>query len=310
MASPQLENGHLRIAYEVWEHVCRQDLNGAEFRVVGCILRHSWGWKRKECELSISTIAEWCDLSERAVSKAAASLEARNMVKATRGSGRGNLTKWTFNKDWESWKRTNNCSPLKKDEQLFMDEQTGSQRVNNDSSFSTQSFTLSPDKPLIPEGQQPRKTILKESKRNIGAKAPRRKDSAAETWCSEFAEHRGIPYRAETKDYVHLAGLRKTLGCNNGDAPGEWTQAIHNYFLTPQSSYTLADLCCRFDVFRLSALDRYQKPVVRNPEITVGTPNETPTKNICEGCAHDGAQACEQCFYCECGSNYKQAGRK
>lgn len=276
MASPQLENGHLKIANEVWEHIFRQDLSGAEFRVAGCILRYTWGWKKKECELSICVIAEWSDLSERAASRAAQSLEDRNMVNASRGSGRGHLTKWSFNKDWESWKKGEQLGTLSEPERVnnsvpfigVKGEQSGSERVNNSVPFITKPVTLSGCKPKKAKGHQPPKAILKESKSNIGAKAPsetaekhhRSPDAAYEIFCSEFAEHRGIPYRGTKGDFVQLTGLRKVLNCTCVDIPDKWQEAAHNYFASPQNKYTLADLCCRYDVFRMTRLDRFGKP--------------------------------------------------
>lgn len=89
------------------------------------------------------------------------------------------------------------------------------------------------------------------------------KDEAYEIWCSEFAEHRQIAYRGkagEKGDFVQLAGLRRQLEIGTREIPKNWKESIHNYFQTPQGKYTLADLCSRYDVFNLGALDRFNKP--------------------------------------------------
>lgn len=89
-----------------------------------------------------------------------------------------------------------------------------------------------------------------------------KKDEAYEIWCSEFAAQRGIPYQQGKKgDFVQLSHLREDLGLKGKVTPDRWLEAIHNYFKTPQGRYTLADLCCRFDVFMRGPLDRYNKPV-------------------------------------------------
>ncbi len=90
---------------------------------------------------------------------------------------------------------------------------------------------------------------------------PSPKDEAYELFCNEFLEHRKVPYhRNQKKDFVRLAAVRTQLGLNDAGMPEKWQQTIHNYFETPLDSYTLADLCVRYDVFFNSALDRFGKP--------------------------------------------------
>jgi hypothetical protein len=91
-------------------------------------------------------------------------------------------------------------------------------------------------------------------------KTERPKDEAFETFCSEFVENREIPYRAGTGDHVQLAALRKQLGIGSRETPERWTDAVRNYFKSPLSKYTMADLCVRFDVFLQGSLDRFGKP--------------------------------------------------
>jgi hypothetical protein len=92
-------------------------------------------------------------------------------------------------------------------------------------------------------------------------KSERPKDEAFEIFCAEFNEHRTIPYAGTTGDHVQLAGLRRQVKIETRDTPPGWVDAIHNYFGTPMSKYTLADLCTRFDVFLQGPLDRFGKPV-------------------------------------------------
>lgn len=101
---------------------------------------------------------------------------------------------------------------------------------------------------------------------NPSGKSERPKDEAYELFCSEFAEHRGIPYRGTKGDFTQLAGLRRQLRIENLKAPESWETSIHNYFGSPQNKYTLADLCCRYDVFLRGALDRFGKPKETAPE--------------------------------------------
>jgi len=91
-------------------------------------------------------------------------------------------------------------------------------------------------------------------------KAEKPKDEVYELFASEFARCRQVPYRNSKGDFVQLAGLRKHMNMN-GRFMGPWRAAVRNYFASPLSKYSMADLCVRFDVFLAAPLDRYGKPV-------------------------------------------------
>jgi hypothetical protein len=79
------------------------------------------------------------------------------------------------------------------------------------------------------------------------------------TFSKAFLNSRKIPYEPKRGDFVQLAALRKRLNVN-GEVPEGWHRAIRNYFDSPLSDYTLAQLCTRYDVFLNDALDRFNKP--------------------------------------------------
>lgn len=269
MANPQVENGHLKVANEVWDHLMSAELTGAEFRIAFAVIRKTWGWKRKEHEVSLAEFMAMTDLPHRTVANAMVSLLAKNILTQARGGGRSRPSTWSFNKDWESW---NLCHPRhsKINCAKINTVLNGTQSVPPVAQNMVINGTVSPGNLFDLQGNEPPKATFKAIKANIGAKAPsrqpRKPDPAYETFCSEFVEHRGIPYRSKKPDFIHLADLRKSLQCNNGDEPRDWSAAIHNYFASPQGKYTLADLCNRFDVFRLGRLDRYGKPEIKNAD--------------------------------------------
>lgn len=80
MASPQIENGYTTIANEILDHLYKQPLNGTELKVVMCILRYTFGFRRKSHKLSASFIAKWgsCDVSS--VKRALKHLRAMKIV--------------------------------------------------------------------------------------------------------------------------------------------------------------------------------------------------------------------------------------
>ena len=65
MASPQLENGYTSIANEILDNLCKLSLNGTELKVVICIFRYTFGFRRKSHKLSASFISRYgnCELS-------------------------------------------------------------------------------------------------------------------------------------------------------------------------------------------------------------------------------------------------------
>jgi len=55
---PQLENGYTRIADEILEKVATTKLNGTQLRILLIVWRSTYGWQKKEFELSESYLAK------------------------------------------------------------------------------------------------------------------------------------------------------------------------------------------------------------------------------------------------------------
>lgn len=106
MASPQIENGYTTIANEILDHLYKQPLNGTELKVVMCILRYTFGFRRKSHKLSVSFIAKWgsCDVSS--VKRALKHLRAMKIVICINDEKRGVTAELKLNKDYEQWKLT------------------------------------------------------------------------------------------------------------------------------------------------------------------------------------------------------------
>jgi hypothetical protein len=92
-------------------------------------------------------------------------------------------------------------------------------------------------------------------------KTKKNKDDAYELWADEFLKYRNVPYLHKQADFVQLHRLRKSHGLNGSGLPKGWDKSIQNYLSSPLASYTLADLCCRYDCFFNGEVDRYGKPV-------------------------------------------------
>lgn len=102
MASPQLEDGHTRVANEIMEHIVMFNGNGTQFRILIFIWRYTYGFRRKEHEISISFISKGIGASKSQVDRELTALIDRNVVTVTRLDG--NRRALGFNKDHTAWK--------------------------------------------------------------------------------------------------------------------------------------------------------------------------------------------------------------
>ena len=99
MASPQLQNGHTRIANEIIEAICRARLSGNETAVLLYALRQTYGWggRRKTEPLHPTALGSAINMSKSSVSLALSVLMERGII--TRDES-GRLS---FVKDHEKW---------------------------------------------------------------------------------------------------------------------------------------------------------------------------------------------------------------
>ena len=102
-ARPRLENGYTRIAHEFLEALCLVGLNGSEFRIVLSIVRASWGWHKKEVELSLTDLRNATGITRRGIIYSIQNLQAKNVI-AVEQSAAGKKNVFAVNKDYETWK--------------------------------------------------------------------------------------------------------------------------------------------------------------------------------------------------------------
>lgn len=97
MASPQLENGFLRIANEITAQVVKTPLLGAEFQILLFIISKTYGYNKKKDWISLIQYETGTGLSRPTVVKTLKNLVLKNIIIKTE-----NLLV-SFNKDYESW---------------------------------------------------------------------------------------------------------------------------------------------------------------------------------------------------------------
>ena len=99
MASPQLENGHIRIANEIVEALYKINLSAYESRLVWFILRKTYGWHKKTDRISYSQFEE-TGIDRRHISRTLYKLENRNFITISR---EGQYRWYSFQKDFSKW---------------------------------------------------------------------------------------------------------------------------------------------------------------------------------------------------------------
>lgn len=100
MASPQLENGHTRIADELLDAVIRHPLTKRQYKILLAIIRKTYGYGKVEDDISSSQLAKLTGLTSAHCRGTLLELEKLNIVVARRGQY-GKLM--TLNKDYEEW---------------------------------------------------------------------------------------------------------------------------------------------------------------------------------------------------------------
>ena len=103
MASPQTGDGYTPIANELLEQVYKLKLNGTQFRIIMVVWRFTYGFSRKEHELSEAYISRAIDVHKKQVSRELNSLIDFNIVLAVRQATFTEPRVIRFNKNYNEW---------------------------------------------------------------------------------------------------------------------------------------------------------------------------------------------------------------
>ncbi|MEK5477539.1 replication protein [Paenibacillus sp. FSL R5-0407] len=103
MASPQPDK-FTKLSNELLEQVPKFKLNGSQLRMIMIIWRYTYGFGKKEAELSISFLAEAMDMVRRQVTRELSELIRMNVVQVVSEQKGTRSRIIRFNKDYESWK--------------------------------------------------------------------------------------------------------------------------------------------------------------------------------------------------------------
>jgi phage replication O-like protein O len=107
MANPQVEDGHVRIANELWDAWCK--IGTEKERCFKAIIRMTWGWGYKSGPVSQSDIMNLTGIQHRQhVSRATDALHADGMI--VKMLALGGRTEYSVQKDFDIWTVTNTGS--------------------------------------------------------------------------------------------------------------------------------------------------------------------------------------------------------
>lgn len=103
MANPQKGNGYTPIANEILEHLYKLKLNGTQFRIIMSVWRFTYGFSRKQHEMSESFIAEATGTHIKQISRELSSLIDMNIIKVIKDASFKNSRIISFNKNYDTW---------------------------------------------------------------------------------------------------------------------------------------------------------------------------------------------------------------
>jgi phage replication O-like protein O len=196
MANPQKEHGYTAIANEILETIQQYKFNLNELKIVMCIWRFTYGFQRKDHEMSLTFIENHTGINRGRVNAALKNLEKQNIIRRTQEGGRNRSNKYAFNKDYETWKAekyaafgSTELTTSARNDTSYQDDTTGS--VRNDTTGSLQDDTTG----SVQNDTQERNTkeIYKEKDKEIVSSSDFKK-------MAEFLNGNGIIHRTQIEN--------------------------------------------------------------------------------------------------------------
>lgn len=210
MGNPQLEDGHTRIANELFEAIISFQFSSRQLKVVMAVIRKTYGFNKKQDRLALSTISEMTGVIKTHVCQTVKQLREMNVLEVD-ASGFSHCI--SLNKNYREWKSCDRIS--------HSDQNGHSDRISHE--IVTKTVTKECPK------QSPQKTI-KNNKDNIAAD----KKPSAITLAAWIEKLNGEQVMSETDpiyDYASKIGITEDMIylC--------WL-SFKDYYLTSKKRYT------------------------------------------------------------------------
>lgn len=101
MASPQVENGHTKLANELVEQFSKVHFSGNEWLILWTVIRKTYGWNKISDAISISQFEKVTGLSRPSVSEALKKLVGKKVLVVV--GKKVLVTEYSLNKNYEEW---------------------------------------------------------------------------------------------------------------------------------------------------------------------------------------------------------------
>ena len=103
MADIQLENGYLKIANELVEELAKIPLNGTQWRIIMIIIRFTYGYQKKESELSDTFISKHSGIHKINIRQEIKKLIERKIVSISKEATPKSSRVIYLNKNYDEW---------------------------------------------------------------------------------------------------------------------------------------------------------------------------------------------------------------
>ena len=103
MASPQIEEGYIKIANEIMDALCRIRIPGEEMQILNAILRKTYGWQKCEDAIALSQFVEMTGMNKPHIIQSIKGLLLKKVITVTE-KGNSFVKVYKFNKDYDKWK--------------------------------------------------------------------------------------------------------------------------------------------------------------------------------------------------------------
>lgn len=151
----QLENGnYTRVVNRVLEELSKAPLLGAELAVCIFVIRKTYGFNKKEDEISLTQFEQGLGRSRPTIVKALKNLQLVNILKLVKkGSSKKQSNLWVFNKYYDTWKLGKGIQLVKKKHSTSKEIKKklvkGGKHTKDNNKRQTKDSVASKDAPMI-----------------------------------------------------------------------------------------------------------------------------------------------------------------
>ncbi len=218
MASPQRENGHVRVANELVEAFQRLRLSGNQWRLLWTIMRFTYGWNKKTDYISLTTFEKCTGLKRWNLKRNLDDLFHREIIIRDNS---GYIIKYGLQKDYTKWKTS-----IKNNTSIKSDTATG---IKNNTKTSIKNDTHKRQKTIKNTDMSSFDEFWKVYPSRNGRKLE--KDESLKAFIRIRREEfenvvRAAKNYAESKDVQNGIGIRDPKRFLKNDYWKEWVDAV------------------------------------------------------------------------------------